>query len=124
MRKVCLSLLLVMVMVSPTAKLNAQSPTEEIVALLGNNTGGSALVTFNGTTLRITQQYHDYDYPTTRTGRDVYCVVTRIVVTACGQFVYAAVGCNESAPELFTFQTRAVFPCAQPTVIYIPIVQR
>lgn len=123
MKKSLALLVLFFLLTIAPASAGAQYQTEEIVALIGNSAGDSVLVTLvDGHDLWVAE--HPHDAAASYNARDTVCEVEQAIVTACGRYVYAAVSCSDWNPQMFVFEMRATFPCAQPTMIYIPLVQQ
>jgi len=122
-RKIGLLILLAGLLIVPAVFTGAQGQREEVLALAGNTDGDSVLVTLvGGTGVWVTEMPHNsaasYD------ARDAVCAVEQAMVTVCGRYIYVAVSCGDWPPQTFVFETRMTFPCAQPTTVYIPVVQR
>lgn len=104
-------------------RITAQRQSEEIVALVGNAYGDSVLVTLvGGGTLWVDER--GTDMAAAVTGRDVACPVSQVAVTTCGNYLYVATACEQADSQMFVFELRVAFPCAQPTTLYIPLVRR
>lgn len=117
--KVLLSLVLMALLLS-VQSTGAQGQREEIIALIGNGHGDSVLVTLlNSTAIWISERPRDA--ATMYAARDTVCRANQVIVTACGRYVYVAVGCDEQPPQLFAFEMRSIFPCGQPTTVYVPL---
>lgn len=123
MKRIGLLVLLAALIIIPAASTGAQSQSEEILALAGNNAGDSVLVTLiGGTNVWVTERPHDSatDYH----ARDAVCTVERATVTVCGHYAYVAVSCGDWPVQTFVFELRTTFPCAQPSTVYIPLVSK
>ena len=123
MKKIGLLILLAGLLITPAVFTGAQSQSEEVLTLAGNNGGDSVLVTLvGGTSVWVTERPRDS--ATSYDARDAICTVDRATVTVCGHYAHVAVSCEDWPVQTFTFELRTAFPCAQPTNVYIPIVQR
>lgn len=120
-KRIGLLILLAGLLIVPAIS-RAQGQREAVISLTGNTTGDSVLVTLvDEHTVWVTETPRDS--ATSYDARDTVCAVDRATVTVCGHFVYVAVSCADWPPQVFVFETRQAFPCAQPTTVYIPLIQ-
>lgn len=115
---------LALFVLQPTPPTRGQSVPETLLALFGNDEGGSVLVILQDSQQVMVIEKSMPD-PTSYYVRDAVCSVNQAIVTVCGQYVYVAVDCQDIAPQLFIFPVYTTFPCdMRPLTIYLPLVYK